>query len=108
MTSSVLHRRLDGDEGAPVVVLSSSLAATLAMWDPQLAGLTRRFRVLRYDHPGHGGSPLVEIDGVTSLARGVLELLDELGIERASFCGLSLGGAVGMRLALDAPDRLDK
>ena len=101
-----LHHELEGD--GPVVVLSGSLGATLELWDAQMEALRRGFRVLRYDHPGHDGSPLGDLDGVASLAHGVVELLDELGIERASFCGLSLGGAVGMQLALDAPDRVDR
>jgi 3-oxoadipate enol-lactonase len=101
-----LHHEVAGD--GRVVVLSGSLGSTLAMWDAQVAALREQFRVLRYDHPGHGGSPLGEIADVGSLARGVVDLLDELEIERASFCGLSLGGAVGMRLALDAPGRIDR
>lgn len=101
-----LHHQVDGD--GPVVLLSGSLGATLAMWDDQVPALRGMFRVLRYDHPGHGGSPLGDIADIRSLARGVVELLDELEIERASFCGLSLGGAVGMHLALDAPERIDR
>jgi 3-oxoadipate enol-lactonase len=103
-----LHHRFDGDEPAPVVVLAGALATTLEMWDAQVAALADRFRVLRYDHPGHGYSGVEEIDGVESLARGVLDLLDRLEVERVSFCGISIGGAVGMRLALDAPARLDR
>jgi 3-oxoadipate enol-lactonase len=103
-----LHHRFDGDEAAPVVVLSNSLAATLEMWDAQVPALTERVRVLRYDHPGHGYSGRDEIQGMESLARGVIELLDLLELERVSFCGISLGGAVGMRLALDAPARLGR
>jgi 3-oxoadipate enol-lactonase len=103
-----LHHRFDGDDGAPVVVLSGSLGSTLAMWEPQLPALTERFRVLRYDHPGHGESPVGEERTVSDLAAGVLALLDELGVERASWCGLSLGGMLGMRLALDAPERLHR
>lgn len=92
----------------PVVVLSGSLGATLAMWDAQVEALRDGYRVLRYDHPGHDGSPLGELHGVASLARAVLELLDELEMERAHFVGLSLGGAVGMQLARDAPERVDR
>ncbi len=103
-----LHHRVDGDDSAPVVALSNSLAAVLSMWDAQVPALTERFRLLRYDHPGHGGSHPADVDGMGSLARGVLDLLDELGLERVSFCGVSLGGAVGMRLALDASERLDR
>ena len=102
-----LHHRLDG-EGDGVVVLSGSLGSTLAMWEPQIPALAEGFRVLRYDHPGHGGSPLLYVRSVEGLAQEVVTLLDELGIDRVSFCGLSLGGAVGIRFALDAPERLDR
>src|SRR5919201_5117141 len=102
-----LHHRLDGD-GERVVVLAGSLGSTLAMWDQQVPALAQRFRVLRYDHPGHGGSPLLYVRSVEGLTEEVVALLDDLGLESVSFCGLSLGGAVGMRLALDAPERLDR
>jgi 3-oxoadipate enol-lactonase len=102
-----LHHRIDGD-GERVVVLSGSLGSTLEMWEPQVPALTSRFRVLRYDHPGHGGSPLLPPPDVGALALDVVAMLDELGLARVSFCGLSLGGAVGMRLALDVPERLDR
>ena len=102
-----MNFRLDGD-GDRVVVLSGSLGATLEMWEPQLPPLSARFRVLRYDHPGHGGSPPLAESSVSSMARAVVKLLDELGIPRVSYCGLSLGGAVGLRLALDAPERVEK
>jgi 3-oxoadipate enol-lactonase len=101
-----LHHRLQSD-GERVVVLAGSLGSTLGMWDAQVPTLAERFRVLRYDHPGHGGSPLLDVRSVEGLAQEVVALLDELGFERVSFCGLSLGGAVGMRLALDAPERLE-
>jgi 3-oxoadipate enol-lactonase len=101
--------RLDGPEGAPVVVLSNSLGTTLEMWEPQVPALSERFAVLRYDHPGHGssrdGSPARSVE---ALARRVLEILDERGLERVSFCGLSLGGAVGMWLAMHEPERIDR
>jgi 3-oxoadipate enol-lactonase len=79
-------------------VLASSLGATHRMWDPNLNGLAQRFRVVRYDHPGHGDSPPGP-DTIEGLAREALALADELGLERFSFCGLSLGGMVGMWLA---------
>jgi len=102
-----LHHRIDGD-GDRVLVLSGSLGSTLEMWEPQLPALGERFRVVRFDHPGHGGSPLLYVRSVEGIAAEVAGLLDELGLERVAFCGLSLGGAVGMRLALDAPERLDR
>jgi 3-oxoadipate enol-lactonase len=104
-----LHHRLDGRGEAPVLVLSGSLGTTLAMWEPQLPALTERFRVLRIDHPGHGGTPVptgpVALDDIGS---GVLALLDGLRLERVSFCGLSLGGMLGIWLAARAPERLDR
>ena len=102
-----LHHQMEG-EGDRVVVLSGSLGSSFAMWDPQIPTLADRFRVLRYDHPGHGRSPLSEDRTVEALAARLLGLLDDLGFAQVSFCGLSLGGAVGMRVALDAPDRIDK
>jgi 3-oxoadipate enol-lactonase len=90
-------------------VLAGSLGTTPAVWEPQLDGFARRFRLLRLDHPGHGGSPVPPRGpGIDAIARGVLGVLDELGIGRASFCGLSLGGAVGLRLATLAPERLER
>jgi 3-oxoadipate enol-lactonase len=102
-----LHHTVDG-EGERVLVLAGSLGSTLEMWEPQLPALAGRFRVVRFDHPGHGGSPLLSVRSVDGIAAEVMALLDELCLDRVSFCGLSLGGAVGMRLALDHPDRLDR
>jgi 3-oxoadipate enol-lactonase len=100
-----LHHVVEGE--GPPLVLAGSLGTTLELWEPQLPALARRYRVVRYDHPGHGRSPL----GVASLegiARETLALLDELGIERASFCGLSVGGMVGVWLAAHRPERIER
>jgi 3-oxoadipate enol-lactonase len=104
-----LDYRVDGPETGPALVLSNSIGTTTELWKGQIHALAQTFRVVRYDHPGHGGSP--DPEGpvtVESLARSVVELLDRLELERASFCGLSLGGMVGMALALNAPDRVDR
>ena len=103
------YSRLEGSAGAPVVVLSNSLGTTHAMWDPQVPALREHFAVLRYDHPGHGeGRGEAPVSSVEGLALGVLAILDEREISRVSFCGLSLGGAVGMWLAMNAPERIDR
>jgi 3-oxoadipate enol-lactonase len=102
-----LNYELAGD-GERVVVLSGSLGSTLEMWEPQLPLLTGRFKVLRYDQPGHGGSDLPEQPTIAAFARDLAELLDGLGVRSVLFCGLSLGGAVGMRLALDRPELVDR
>ncbi|AHY46238.1 3-oxoadipate enol-lactonase [Rubrobacter radiotolerans] len=104
-----LEHRLDGPEGAPVVVLSNSLGTTYEMWDAQLPVLARGFRVLRYNGRGHGGSEVP--DGpyaIEDLGRDVVHLLDSLGIREFSFCGLSLGGMVGMWVASEIPERVQR
>ena len=95
-----LHYRIDGDADR-VVVLSGSIGSTTDVWEAQLAALTSHHRVVRIDHPGHGGSPLLDTRTIGELADEVVAVLDELDIEHFSFCGLSLGGTVAMRLALD-------
>ena len=86
------------------VVLSGSLGSTREMWDAQADAL-RDFDVVRLEHPGHDGEPMIELHGIESLARYVLEKVQS---HRFSFVGLSLGGAVGMQLAIAAPERLDR
>ena len=104
-----VNHRFDGPSDAPVLVLSSSLGTTLELWDANVDALGERFRVLRYDHRGHGGSPLQKGHyTVDVLAADVLELLDEHGLERVAFCGLSLGGAVGLWLGAFASERIDR
>jgi 3-oxoadipate enol-lactonase len=104
-----IHCRLDGRPEAPVLVLSNSLGADVSMWEPQLGAFTRHFRVLRYDTRGHGASEVTPGDYTLDLlGRDVAGLLDQLGIKRASFCGLSMGGLIGMWLGLRVPDRMEK
>ena len=104
-----LNHRLEGPDGAPVVIFAGSLGANLSMWDEQAATFTTRHRVLRFDHRGHGGSPVPPGPyTMDELAGDVLALLDRLAIDRVTFCGLSLGGAVGMTLALRAPERIER
>jgi len=100
---------LEGAADAPVLVLSNSLGTDRAMWDPQMAALRARFRVLRYDTRGHGASGVpAQPYLVDRLGRDVLALLDGCGIARAHFCGLSMGGMTGMWLGREAPARLDR
>jgi len=104
-----LHHEWAGPAGAPVVVLSHSLGTSLALWDPQVPALAARFRVLRYDTRGHGRTaPTAGPFGVADLGRDVLRLLDAQGVDRCHFCGLSIGGLVGLWLGAHAPERLDR
>ncbi|MCH4871311.1 3-oxoadipate enol-lactonase [Pseudomonas sp. TMW22089] len=104
-----LNYRLDGPQGAPVLVLSNSLGTDLGMWDAQIPAFTEHFQVLRYDTRGHGQSLVSEGPySIEQLGRDVLALLDALHIERAHFCGLSMGGLIGQWLGIHAGERLNK
>ena len=103
-----INYQIDGAEGAPWIVFSNSLATTLAMWDEQAAALKDKFRVLRYDQRGHGGTdaPAGRYPYDTLLA-DALGLMDALSIKKAHFAGLSMGGATALGLAERHADRLD-
>jgi 3-oxoadipate enol-lactonase / 4-carboxymuconolactone decarboxylase len=101
--------QVDGPQGAPVLVLANSLGTTSAMWEPQLRPLTGLFRVVRYEHRGHGGTPTpLGPYTIGQLGGDVVDLLDAVGAERASLCGLSLGGMVAMWLASHVPERVER
>lgn len=104
-----LHYLLEGPEDAPVLVLSNSLGTSMEMWDAQASALRGRYRLLRYDTRGHGRSPALPGPyAIGDLGGDVISLLDRLGIGRASFCGISVGGMTGMWLAAEAPERIDR
>jgi 3-oxoadipate enol-lactonase len=104
-----LHYTEDGRAGGPPLVLLGSLGSTLDMWRPQLAALGERWRLIRVDHRGHGDSPVPPGPYmVAELAGDVLALLDKLALDRVSVVGLSLGGTIGMYLASEATERLDR
>ena len=103
----MIAHRVDG-RGDSVLVLSPSLGTTTRMWEPQVARLGERFRVVRHDLPGHGDSPIPDRPPtVGDIGAAVLALLDRLGVDHFAFCGLSLGGMVGMWVAANAPDRVE-
>jgi 3-oxoadipate enol-lactonase/4-carboxymuconolactone decarboxylase len=102
-----LFYRLEGNGDLPVLVLSHSLGCDHSMWEPQMPDLLEHFQVLRYDTRGHGSSGAPAGDySLEHLGRDVVELAGALNIGKFSFCGLSMGGAVGQWLALNAPGRL--
>jgi 3-oxoadipate enol-lactonase len=103
-----INYELTGREGAPVVMLSHSLASSMVMWNPQLDALEPHFKVLRYDMRGHGRSAAP--DGAYTLemlAEDVVALLDALDIDAVHFVGLSIGGMIGQGFALSHADRLE-
>jgi len=102
-----LRYSLEGPEGAPVVAFSNSLGATLEMWDALLPALSGRYRTLRYDTRGHGGSGFRDVrTEIADLAGDLAGLLDALGIARAHCVGLSLGGMTVQALACANPERV--
>ena len=109
MTAVAVSYGVDGPPDAPVVVLSNSLGATRAMWDPQVSALAERYRVITYDTRGHGDSPAPPGPyTLDDLADDVVALLDEVGVRHAHVVGLSLGGMTAMRLAARNPERVHR
>ena len=104
-----IHYRITGPTNAPWLIFGNSHATDLSMWDEQVAHFAHRFRVLTYDQRGHG-----QTDAPTgryafaTLIDDLVALMDALGIERANYCGLSMGGATGMGLARLYPARIDR
>ncbi|MFD7499666.1 4-carboxymuconolactone decarboxylase [Streptomyces sp. NPDC059850] len=105
-----LHTTLDGPTTAPPLILGPSIGTSLAVWEPQLPALARTHRVLRWDLPGHGGSPTEALTRgsatIADLATLVLNLADANNWPRFAYAGISIGGAVGLHLATHHPDRI--
>jgi 3-oxoadipate enol-lactonase len=104
-----LNCSASGPDDAPVLLLGGSLGTTLDMWDLQVPALSDTHRVIRFEHRGHGGSPVPNGPyTIDDLGADVLTMLDRLDLPRVSYCGLSIGGMVGQWLAINAPERVDR
>lgn len=104
-----LHYEVSGRDTGELLLLSNSLASSLHMWNKVLPAFNDRFAVLRYDTRGHGESSVPPGPcSIEQLGQDVLLLLDHLAIERVNFCGLSLGGMIGMWLGIHAPERVSR
>jgi 3-oxoadipate enol-lactonase len=89
------HHIVTGPEDAPVLVLSNSLGTTHEMWDPQVDALAERFRLVRYDTRGHGGSPTPHGPyDIEEVGGDVIDLLDHLGVEKAHIVGLGIASSL--------------
>ena len=104
-----IHYEIAGPADAPALVLSNSLGTNFAMWDAQMPELRKNFRVMRYDTRGHGQSEVTPGPySFEQLGRDVLALVDAADIGNFSFCGLSMGGVIGVWLSIHAGKRLHK
>jgi len=104
-----LNAQVEGPERAPVLMLCNSLGTDLHMWDDQVKAITERFRLVRYDRRGHGrsGAPKGPYT-MEMLGRDALAVMDGVGVQKVNWCGLSMGGMVGMWLGANAPQRIDR
>jgi 3-oxoadipate enol-lactonase len=105
-----IHFEAEGREEGPPLIFSNSLGTNLHLWDAQAAEAAGRgFRVIRYDQRGHGGSGApAGAYTIERLAQDVIEMMGAIGVERAAFCGLSMGGMTGIRLAMHHPRRFTR
>jgi len=104
-----IHYEVEGSADKPVLMFCNSLGTTLHMWDGQMAEVLKHFRVVRYDRRGHGksGVPAGPYN-MEMLGRDALAVLDAAQIEKTNWCGLSMGGMVGMWMGAHAPQRVNR
>jgi 3-oxoadipate enol-lactonase / 4-carboxymuconolactone decarboxylase len=111
MGTQPLHWRVEGPLGAPTLVLLNSVGSDTRMWEPCVGPLAEQFRVVRVDWRGHGRSPAAPAGlpcTIGDLGGDVLGVLDRLGAGRVHLAGLSLGGMVGIWLAVHHPGRVGR
>ena len=95
-----------GDAANPALVFSNSLGTNYGMWQQQFNALKEQFFVVCYDTRGHGASSTPQGPySLQQLGEDVIHLLDHLKIQRAAFCGISMGGLTGQWLAIHYPER---
>jgi 3-oxoadipate enol-lactonase / 4-carboxymuconolactone decarboxylase len=105
-----MNYKIQGTPNSPVLIFSNSLGSEMMMWDELIPYLLPYFRVLQYDTRGHGKSPQTAEGGKTiaELGQDVINLMDNLSIETAYYCGLSMGGLIGQWLGINHPNRFKK
>lgn len=98
---------VEGRRNAPILMFANSLGTTLDMWAGQTQAFGEHFAILRYDNRGHGGS--VSTPGpyrIADLADDAIAIMDALELPQINFCGLSMGGMIGLWLGMNAPSRI--
>ena len=108
MTAAALHALDTGGTG-DAVVLAHAIGLDHRMWDALVAALRPRYRVVAFDTRGHGASPVPPRPyTLAQLADDAAALLDRLGVGKAHWVGLSMGGMIGQAFALAHPQRLGR
>lgn len=102
-----LSVQIDGLENAPAIVFSNSLGTDKNMWQPQVAALKSKFKVVTYDTRGHGQSDVIDSTSLENLGEDVIDILDHLNIEKAHFCGISMGGITALWLGIHYASRFN-
>ncbi|WP_158898904.1 alpha/beta fold hydrolase [Burkholderia sp. L27(2015)] len=100
--------QITGPANAPVLVLGNSLATDISLWRDQIQVWKNDFRIVGFDYPGHGSPSWGNASSMSEYAAKIGRLLDTLEIDTYSYCGLSMGGALGMELAVLHPHRMQK
>ena len=99
--------QLEGCSNAPVLVIGNSLGANYSMWDDQIEVWKKHFLVLRYNYRGHGDTPAIgAVASTEDLAKDIIELTDQLNIQKFHWLGLSLGAMLGLYMAAHYSDRV--
>ncbi|MBX6425167.1 MAG: alpha/beta fold hydrolase [Variibacter sp.] len=107
VNGTTLNYEVEGPEGAPVIMVSHGIATSLEIWTEVSGHLKAKYRVVRYDSRGHGGSDPIEGPyTMEMLADDAVGLMDALGIEKCHYGGLSLGGMTALGVGLNHPDRV--
>lgn len=103
---TMLNYEVEGPEGAPVIMVSHGIATSLEIWTEASSHLKGKYRVVRYDSRGHGGSDSWGPYSLETLAADAVALMDALGIKKAHYGGVSLGGMTAIGVGLLYPDRV--
>jgi 3-oxoadipate enol-lactonase / 4-carboxymuconolactone decarboxylase len=110
-SSTKMNYKLEGTPNSPVLIFSNSLGSETMMWDELIPYLLPFFRILRYDTRGHGNNQNQDSQAgftIADLGQDVIDLMDKLNIDKANFCGLSMGGLIGQWLGINHPNRFKK
>lgn len=104
-----LYYEREGTVDAPNLILSNELGTSLNVWAPQVPTLSEHFQLIRYDPRGHGRSSIASAQcSIAVMGEDVIALMDQIGIERTHFCGVAMGGMVGIWLASHYPQRIER